>query len=385
MPKIYLDNQSTTAVDRRVMETMLPYYLEKYGNPASRNHMFGWEADEAVVTAREQVAKLIGSSSSEIIFTSGATESDNLAIKGIACGNRHKGNHIITVKTEHKAVLDPCAALEKEGFSVTFLPVGRDGLLDLKKLAQAISPETILVSVMHANNEIGVIQPIAEIAQICREKGVLLHTDAAQSAGKIPVDVRKLNVDLLSLSAHKMYGPKGVGALYIRKTSPKISLKPLIHGGGHERGVRSGTLPVPLIAGFGKACELSLNEMESESARITRLRNRLLERITRELDGVKVNGSISSRLPGNLNLAFQGIHAESLIMAMPDIAISTGSACTSSVQEPSYVLKALGLSRLDAYASIRIGIGRFNSDQEIDRVIGKVIETVKKLRGQSGR
>jgi cysteine desulfurase len=375
---IYLDNHATTPVDPRVVEAMLPYFTEKFGNPASRNHSFGWAAEEAVETAREQVAELIGGKAEEIVFTSGATESDNLAIKGVAEGHREKGNHVVTAVTEHKAVLDSCKRLEKCGFRVTYLPVGKDGLLDLDDLQETLTGETILVTIMVANNEVGVMQPIAEIGKLCRERGVIFHTDAAQAAGKIPIDVDAQNIDLLSISAHKFYGPKGVGVLYARSGGPRLLAQ--IDGGGHEHGMRSGTLNVPGIVGVGEACEICREELLNESARIAGLRNRLRDRITSELEAVSINGSMEHRLPGNLNASFAGVDGEELLTALDDIALSSGAACTSAHIEPSYVLKALGLADELAQASLRFGIGRFNSEAEVDYVAGRVIEAVQQLR-----
>jgi cysteine desulfurase len=374
---IYLDNHSTTPVDARVLESMLPYLSERFGNAASRSHSFGWTADKAVEKARAQVAGLIGANNDEIVFTSGATESDNLAIKGIAEAYRSKGNHIITAVTEHKAVLDSCKRLEKYGYGVTYLPVKKDGLIDLDALRQAMNDATILVSIMAANNETGVLQPIAEIGKLCREHGVLFHSDAAQAIGKIPLDVVQQNIDLLSISAHKAYGPKGVGALYVRNG---VEIAATIDGGGHERGMRSGTLNVPGIVGLGRACEICHDEMPNESCRIAGLRNRLHEKIKAGLDEVYVNGSMKQRLPGNLNMSFAGIDGEELMTAIDDVAVSSGAACTSAHIEPSYVLKALGVSDELAQASIRFGIGRFNTDAELDYVAGKVVHTVQQLR-----
>jgi cysteine desulfurase len=374
---IYLDNHSTTPVDPRVIESLLPYLSERFGNAASRSHSFGWTAEEAVETARAQVAALIGVNNDEIVFTSGATESDNLAIKGIAEAYRSKGNHIITAVTEHKAVLDSCKRLEKYGYGVTYLPVKKDGLIDLDALRQAMNDATILVSIMAANNETGVLQPIAEIGKLCREHGVLFHSDAAQAIGKIPLDVVQQNIDLLSISAHKAYGPKGVGALYVRNS---VEIAATIDGGGHERGMRSGTLNVPGIVGLGRACEICHDEMPNESCRIAGLRNRLHEKIKAGLDEVYVNGSMKQRLPGNLNMSFAGIDGEELMTAIDDVAVSSGAACTSAHIEPSYVLKALGVSDELAQASIRFGIGRFNTDAELDYVAGKVVHTVQQLR-----
>jgi cysteine desulfurase len=365
-----------------VLEAMLPYFNERFGNAASRNHQFGWEAEQAVETAREQIAKLIGASAKEIIFTSGATESDNLAIKGVAEMYREKGNHIITAATEHKAILDTCKRLEKQGYRVTYLPVQADGLISLDDLKRAIDDKTILVSIMAANNEIGVLQPIDEIGAICKERGVLFHTDAVQAAGKVPIDVNKSNIHLASLSAHKMYGPKGVGALYVRRKNPRVQLTALIDGGGHERGMRSGTLNVPGIVGFGKAAELAMQEMPEESKRLSYLRDKLMNKFLSNLDEVKVNGTMEAgkHLPGNLNISFIYVEGESLLMGINEIAVSSGSACTSATLEPSYVLKSLGLGDDVAHSSIRFGIGRFNTEAEIDYVADKLIEVVKKLR-----
>jgi len=374
---IYLDNHATTPVDPRVLDAMLPYLADKFGNAASRSHSFGWSADEAVETARGQVAALIGANKNEIVFTSGATESDNLAIKGIAEAYRGKGNHIITVCTEHKAVLDSCKRLETSGCNLLYLPVKRDGLIDLDALCAAISDSTILVTIMAANNETGVLQPITEIGRLCREHGVIFHSDAAQAFGKIPLDMVRQNIDLLSISAHKLYGPKGVGALYVRRG---IEIVPIIDGGGHERGMRSGTLNVPGIVGLGKACEIAHREMSQESCRIAGLRDRLHEKIKAGLGEVYVNGSIEQRLPGNLNMSFAGVDGEELMTAIDDIAVSSGAACTSAHIEPSYVLKALGVSDELAQSSIRFGIGRFNTEAEIDYAAGKVVHTVQQLR-----
>src|SRR5215813_9382099 len=377
---IYMDNHATTQVDPRVVEAMLPYYTQHFGNAASRNHQFGWEAEQAVETAREQVAKLVGATAKEIIFTSGATESDNLAIKGVAEMYREKGNHIITAATEHKAVLDTCKRLEKNGYRVTYLPVGADGLINIDDLKRAMDDKTILVTIMYANNEIGVLQPVAEIGKICHEKGVLFHTDAVQAIGKVPVNVIKDNIDLMSITAHKLYGPKGVGALYVRRKNPRVQITAQIDGGGHERGMRSGTLNVPNIVGLGKACELAMNEMPEESKRLASLRDRLKKKLEDNLDEIHINGSMEHRLPGNLNMSFVYVEGESLLMGINDIAVSSGSACTSATLEPSYVLKALGLGDDVAHSSIRFGIGRFNTEGEIDYVADKLIDTVKKLR-----
>jgi cysteine desulfurase len=377
---IYMDNHATTPVDPRVLEEMLPYFSTVFGNAASRNHEFGWRAEEAVELARDRVAKLIGATAKEIIFTSGATESDNLAIKGVAEMYREKGNHIITAATEHKAVLDTCKRLEKYGYRITYLPVQKDGLIDLEDLKRAIDDKTILVTIMYANNEIGVLQPVEKIGKICHEKGVLFHTDSTQAVGKVPVNVIKQNIDLASISAHKMYGPKGVGALYVRRKAPRVQLAAIIDGGGHERGMRSGTLNVPGIVGLGKACDIALNEMAQESCRLAGLRNRLRDRILAGLDEVYINGSQEHRLPGNLNMSFLYVEGESLLMGINDVAVSSGSACTSATLEPSYVLKALGLGDDLAHSSIRFGLGRFNTEAEVDYVADRIIDTVKKLR-----
>ena len=380
---IYMDNHATTPVDPRVLEAMLPYFTDRFGNAASRNHSFGWAAEEAVEVARKQVADLVGATAKEIVFTSGATESDNLAIKGAALMYREKGNHIVTVVTEHKAVIDTCKRLEKDGFEVTYLPVGRDGLIGLDALRAAITDRTILVSVMAANNEVGVLQPIDEIGAIARERGVLFHTDAVQAAGKVPFDVNRSSVDLASLSAHKIYGPKGVGALYVRRRNPRVLLTPLIDGGGHERGMRSGTLNVPGIVGFGRAAAICREELAEEGARLTALRTRLLDGLRRNLDEIFVNGSIEHRLPGNLNVSFAYVEGESLLMGIGDIAVSSGSACTSATLEPSYVLKALGTGDDLAHSSIRFGLGRFNTAEEVDYVVEKLSSVVKRLREMS--
>jgi cysteine desulfurase len=380
---IYMDNHATTPVDPRVLDVMLPYFTDRFGNAASRNHAFGWQAEEAVEVARKQVAGLIGATAKEIVFTSGATESDNLAIKGAALMYREKGKHIVTVVTEHKAVLDTCKHLEQDGFDVTYLPVGRDGLIDLDLLRAAITDRTILVSIMAANNEVGVLQPIDEIGRITRERGVLFHTDAVQAAGKVPFDVNASNVDMASLSAHKIYGPKGVGALYVRRRNPRVLLTPIIDGGGHERGMRSGTLNVPGIVGFGKASAICREELATESARLTALRDRLNDGLHRNLDEIFVNGSLEHRLPGNLNVSFAYVEGESLLMGINDIAVSSGSACTSATLEPSYVLKALGTSDELAHSSIRFGLGRFNTEEEVDFVVEKLSAVVKRLREMS--
>jgi cysteine desulfurase len=377
---IYMDNHATTPMDPRVLEEMLPYFMEKFGNAASRNHSFGWRAEEGTETARERIAKLIGATTKEIIFTSGATESDNLAIKGVAEMYREKGNHIITAVTEHKAVLDTCKRLEKYGYRVTYLPVQKDGLIDLDDLKRAMDDKTILVTIMAANNEIGVLQPVAEIGKLCHERGVIFHTDATQAIGKVPVDVIKQNIDLASISAHKMYGPKGVGALYVRRKNPRVQISAIIDGGGHERGMRSGTLNVPGIVGLGKACAIAQEEMPQESCKLAGLRNRLKDRIMNRLDEVYINGTMEHRLPGNLNISFAYVEGESLLMGINDIAVSSGSACTSATLEPSYVLKALGTGDDLAHSSIRFGIGRFNTEAEVDYVSDRVAETVERLR-----
>jgi len=377
---IYLDNHATTRVDPRVVEAMLPYFTESFGNAASRNHEFGWVAEQGVENARKQVASLIGASPKEIIFTSGATESNNLAIKGVAEMYAEKGNHIITAATEHKAVLDTCKKLEKQGFRITILPVKGDGLVDLDMLREAITDKTILVSIMYANNEIGVVQPVAEIGKICRERGVLFHTDAVQAVGKIPVDVNADNIDIASLTAHKVYGPKGVGALYVRRRNPRVQLTAQMDGGGHERGMRSGTMNVPAIVGLGEACAIAQREMAAEIEYSRTLRDRLKARLEAGLDEVYVNGSMEHRLPGNLNISFAYVEGESLLMGISDVAVSSGSACTSATLEPSYVLKAPGLGDEIAHSSIRFGIGRFNTQEEVDYVADKLIDVVTKLR-----
>lgn len=377
---IYLDNNATTQCDPRVFETMRPYFVELFGNAASRSHRFGWDALEAVETARKQVAEFIGASLKEVVFTSGATESDNLAIKGVAEAYQDKGNHIITAVTEHKAVLDSCKRLQKYGLKVTYLSVDSDGLLSPDDVRHAITSKTILVSVMQANNEIGVVQPIAEIGKICRQRGVIFHTDATQGLGKIPFDVNDMNVDLASFTAHKMYGPKGVGALYVRRTDRNVKLAPMIDGGGHESGMRSGTLNVTGIVGLGKAAELAGEELTQESERLLTLREKLRTGLMSRLPELKVNGHVNMRVPGNLNISFAGAEGESLITSLRDIAVSSGAACTSASVEPSYVLKAIGLTNEMAHSSIRFGIGRFNTEQEIDYTIDCVTEVVNKLR-----
>jgi cysteine desulfurase len=377
---IYLDNHATTRMDPRVLEAMLPYFTEYYGNAASRNHEFGWVAEQAVEKARKQIADLIGATSKEIIFTSGATESNNLAIKGVAEMYAEKGNHIITAATEHKAVLDTCKKLEKLGYRVTYLPLKGDGLIDLEMLKESFTDKTILVSIMYANNEIGVVQPIAEIGRMCRERGVLFHTDGVQVIGKIPVNVNTDNIDIMSITAHKVYGPKGVGALYVRRKAPRVQITAQMDGGGHERGMRSGTLNVPGIVGFGEACAIAQRDMPVEMERLRALRDRLKNKLEAGLDEVFINGSMEHRLPHNLNMSFLYVEGESLLMGINDVAVSSGSACTSATLEPSYVLKALGLGDDLAHSSIRFGIGRFNTEAEIDYVANKLIDVVSKLR-----
>ncbi|RKG75594.1 IscS subfamily cysteine desulfurase [Corallococcus sp. CA049B] len=429
---IYMDNHATTPLDPRVLEAMLPYLREDFGNAASRNHAFGWKAEAAVEKARRQVAELIGASEKEIVFTSGATESDNLAIKGVIEFYKSKGDHIITLKTEHKAVLDTCKRLERVrqerldelkllrlgqlagrdvtpeevpelaaklnldaddtykkwaelptgGARVTYLDVEKDGRVSLEKLAAAMTPKTVLVSIMFANNEIGVVQPVAEIGRLCREKGVLFHCDAVQGVGKVPFDVEKMNVDLASISAHKMYGPKGVGALYVRR-KPRVRIAPMVDGGGHERGMRSGTLNVASIVGFGAAAEVARQDLPEEAARLFRLRERLRTGIMEQLDMVTVNGSLEHRMPGSLNISFSYVEGEALMMSIKDVAVSSGSACTSASLEPSYVLRALGVEEDMAHSSIRFGLGRFNTEEEVDFVIRLVVDKVRKLRDMS--
>ena len=377
-----MDCHSTTPVDPRVLEAMLPYFGERFGNAASKSHSFGWKAEEAVEEAREEVARLIGATAREIVWTSGATESDNLAVKGVARFHAAKGRHLVTTAIEHKAVLDSMAALARDGFEVTVLPVGREGIVDPEAVRAAIRPDTVLVSVMHANNEVGTVQPLEEIGRITREKGVLLHTDAVQSLGRIPFDVEALQADLVSLSAHKMYGPKGVGALYVRRR-PRARLVAQIDGGGHERGYRSGTLNVPGIVGFGRAAVLAREELLVEAPRLLALRERLRRAILAGLDRVTVNGSLEHRLPGNLNLSFAHVEGEALLIAMKDVAVSSGSACTSASLEPSYVLRAMGVPDDLAHSSIRFGLGRFNTEEEVDHVARVVIEKATRLREMS--
>jgi len=377
---IYMDYHATTPMDPRVFETMKPYFMEIFGNSASRNHSFGWQAEEAVEKARKQIADLIGANPKEIVFTSGATESNNLALKGVAEMYAEKGNHIITAATEHKAILDTCKRLEKHGIRVTYLPVQTNGLVDLEMFKDAITDKTILVSIMYANNEIGVIQNMPEIGKIAKAKGVLVHSDATQAVGKVPVNVIKDNIDLMSLSGHKLYGPKGVGALYVRRKSPRVQITAQMDGGGHERGMRSGTLNVPGIVGLGEACAICQAEMPEESKRMAYLRDKLRNKLEAELDEVYINGTMDSRLPNNLNISFSYVEGESLLMGINDIAVSSGSACTSATLEPSYVLKALGAGDDQAHSSIRFGLGRFNTEEQVDYVAAKVIDVVKKLR-----
>jgi len=380
---IFMDYHSTTPVDPRVVEEMLPCFTQDFGNAASRNHAFGWKAEEAVERGRNRVASLIHADPKEIVFTSGATESNNLALKGVAEMYAEKGDHIITCVTEHKAILDTCKRLEKLGKRVTYLPVDEYGQIDLDQLRDSISDKTVLISIMYANNEVGTLQKIREIGKIAKEKGVLFHSDATQAVGKIPVDVIDLNVDLLSLTAHKMYGPKGVGALYVRKKNPRVRLVAQMDGGGHERGMRSGTLNVPGIVGFGKACELAQDLMSEEMPRVAHLRDKLRSAIEQHLDEVFLNGHPSERLPNNLNISFAYVEGESLLMGLDDVAVSSGSACTSATLEPSYVLKALGVGEDLAHTSIRFGLGRFNTEEEVDYVAEKVISNVNRLRDMS--
>jgi len=377
--QIYLDNQATTPLDPEVFSAMSPWFTEKFGNASSRNHTYGWEAEEAVEIARESVAAIIGSLPKEIIFTSGATEANNIALQGAAKNYQSQGRHIITLKTEHKAVMDVCQHLSKDGFDITYLPVDKDGILNVNKFEDAIRDNTILVSVMHVNNEIGVIQPIKELGAICKNRGVIFHVDAAQSIGKIPINVDDMGIDLLSISAHKFYGPKGIGGLYIRRKDPRVQLQPLMFGGGHERGIRSGTLPVPNIVGMGRACDLAVDIMNEENLKITTLRDALLHEIRDENPNALVNGSMEYRVAGNLNMSFPGVNNEAIIAAIPEIAISSGSACTTSTMEPSHVLLALGISKEEAYSSLRFGIGRFNTEQDIHIAVKSINDCIKKL------
>ena len=381
---IYLDNHSTTPMDPRVLESMLPYFTEKFGNAASRNHAFGWDAEEGVEAARKQIAKLIHADAKEIVFTSGVTESNNLALKGVVEMYHEKGDHIITSSTEHRAVLDTAKALEaKRGVKVTYLPVDKFGMVNPEDVRNAITDKTILISVMFANNEIGTINPVKAIGKIAKEKGILFHCDATQGVGKVPIDVQDMGIDLMSFSAHKIYGPKGVGALYVRKKNPRVRIAAQMDGGGHERGMRSGTLPVPLIVGFGKACELCEQEMAADAARLSVMRDRLHATITKALEDVYLNGHPTERLPHNLNISFAYVEGESLLMGCKEIALSSGSACTSATLEPSYVLRALGVGAELAHSSIRFGLGRFTLDEEVDYAGKRIIEVVTKLREMS--
>jgi len=379
---IYLDYQATTPMDPRVLEAMMPYFTYKFGNPHSRSHSYGWEAEEGVEKARAQVAKLIGADEKEVIFTSGATESNNLAIRGVAEFYKDRKNHIVTTVTEHKCVLDTCRHLEQQGFEVTYLPVQKNGLIDLDALRAAVTDKTVVVSIMAVNNEIGVIQPLAEIGKICREKKAFFHTDAAQAAGKIPLDVEAMNIDLMSISGHKIYGPKGIGALYVRR-KPRVRLVPLIVGGGQERGFRSGTLPTPLCVGLGEAAEIAMKEMDAESKRLAKLQARMLKGLNAKLTDIHVNGDLEHRIPGNLNIGFAYVEGESLMMGIKGLSVSSGSACTSASLEPSYVLRALGVEEDMAHTSLRIGLGRFTTEQEVDTAVDELVRHVKKLRAMS--
>ena len=380
---IYMDNQATTPCDPRVVDAMIPYLADHFGNASSRNHAFGWTAEEAVETSREQIAELIGASAKEIVFTSGATESDNMALKGAFEFYARKGKHIITAPTEHKAVIDTARWLERQGAEITWLPVNDDGTISPDELKKAIRPDTVLVSLMHGNNEIGTINPIGEYGAICREAGVLFHTDAAQTVGKVPIDVNEMKIDLLSMSGHKMYGPKGIGALYVRRKNPRVRIAPQLHGGGHERGMRSGTLPVHQIVGLGKAAELCRLELPEEMKRTKALRDRLLEKVSAGVPEILINGHEDDHLPGNVNISFTFVEGESLLMALRDVAVSSGSACTSASLEPSYVLRSIGLDDENAHSSIRFGLGRFNTEGEVDYVADLVIRSVAKLREMS--
>ncbi|HMG77753.1 MAG TPA: IscS subfamily cysteine desulfurase [Xanthobacteraceae bacterium] len=379
---IYLDYQATTPMDPRVLEAMMPYFTYKFGNPHSRSHSYGWEAEEGVEKARGQLAKLIGADEKEVIFTSGATESNNLAIRGVAEFYKDRKNHIVTTVTEHKCVLDTCRHLQEQGFEVTYLPVQKNGLIDLDALRAAITDKTVVVSIMAVNNEIGVIQPLVEIGKICREKKTFFHTDAAQAAGKIPLDVEAMNIDLMSISGHKIYGPKGIGALYVRR-KPRVRLVPLIVGGGQERGFRSGTLPTPLCVGIGEAAEIAMKEMDAESKRLTKLQARMLKGLNDKLTDIHVNGDLEHRIPGNLNIGFAFVEGESLMMGIKGLSVSSGSACTSASLEPSYVLRALGVEEDMAHTSLRIGLGRFTTEQEVDTAVGELVHHVNKLRAMS--
>jgi cysteine desulfurase len=382
---IFMDSQSTTPVDPRVLETMIPYFTEKFGHPASRNHPFGWEAEGGVDVAREQIAKLIGARDpKEIVFTSGGTEAINLALKGVAEMYREKGNHIVTTTIEQRATLDVCKRLERQGVEVTYVPVGRDGLVDVEAVRAALTDKTILISIMFANNEIGTIQPIAELGKLAKEKGIIFHTDATQAVGKIPVDVEAMGVDLLSATAHMLYGPKGVGALYVRRKSPRVRIAPMVDGGGHERGMRSGTVPVPLVVGFGKAAEISREVMAEESKRLAALRDRLQEQIVSKVDEAYVNGHPERRLPHNLNISFAYVEGESVLMGLnKEAALASGSACTSATLEPSYVISALGVDSELAHSSIRFGLHRFSTEEEVDFVGRKTVEVILRLREMS--
>ena len=383
MKRIYLDNQATTPIDPQVFTAMKPWLTEKMGNAASRNHPYGWEAEEAVEISREIVAQIIGAIPKEIIFTSGATESNNIALQGVAHHYKDKGKHVITIKTEHKAVLDVCEYLEKEGFEITRLPVKNNGLIDINRFKESIRSDTIMASIMHANNEIGVIHPIAEIGHICKKHEIIFHVDAAQSIGKIPVDINEMKIDLLSISAHKIYGPKGVGALFMRCENPKVGLKPIMYGGGHERGIRSGTLSVHNIVGFGEACSISQHIMEEESAKIKDMRDKLMIMIQDSIPNTTINGSQNHRLPGNLNMSFSRMNNEAIIAAVPEIAIPTGAACTTSTIEASHVLLALGLSKDEAFSSLRFGVGRFNKNEDIETAVQSICRCMHKLKKMS--
>ncbi|MBI2879093.1 MAG: IscS subfamily cysteine desulfurase [Candidatus Rokubacteria bacterium] len=382
---IFMDSHSTTPVDPRVLEAMLPYFTERFGHPGSRNHPFGWEAEKAVDEARERIARLIGARDpKEVVFTSGGTESDNLALKGVAAMYREKGTHVVTTAIEHRAVLDVARRLEKQGFAVTYVPVGHDGLVDPEAIRGAITDKTILISVMFANNEIGTLQPIAEIGKIAKERGVLFHTDATQAVGKVPVDVEAMGIDLLTCSAHKIYGPKGIGALYVRRKNPRVRIAPIIDGGGHERGARSGTVPVPLAVGFGTAAEICREGMAEEAVRLARLRDALQDKILSSVDEVYLNGHPEKRLPHNLNVSFAYVEGESVLMGVnKEVAISSGSACTSATLEPSYVIAALGVDPELAHSSIRFGLHRFNTEEEVEYVGGRIVEVVIRLREMS--
>ncbi|HTG13393.1 MAG TPA: IscS subfamily cysteine desulfurase [Candidatus Eisenbacteria bacterium] len=382
---IFMDSQSTTPVDPRVLEEMIPYFTEKFGHPASRNHPFGWEAEGGVDKAREQIAKLVGARDpKEVVFTSGGTEAINLALKGVAEMYREKGNHIVTTTIEQRATLDVCKRLERQGFEVTYVPVGREGLVDVEAVRAALTDKTILISIMFANNEIGTIQPVAELGKLAKEKGIIFHTDATQAVGKIPVDVEAMGIDLLSMTAHMLYGPKGVGALYVRRKSPRVRLAPMVDGGGHERGMRSGTVPVPLVVGFGKAAEISREVMGEESKRLAALRDRLQEQIVSKVDEAYVNGHPDRRLPHNLNISFAYVEGESVLMGLNrEAALASGSACTSATLEPSYVISALGVDSELAHSSIRFGLHRFSTEEEVDFVAQKTVEVIHRLREMS--